>query len=47
MQMTFLLTIAIYQARKVYIALLVAKKIKILKKHSDFLDAFLEKKALV
>lgn len=45
--MTFLLTIAIYPAKKAQIILLIAEKIKILIKDSDFLNVFLRKKALI
>ena len=44
---TFLLTIAIYSFKKVQITLLIAKKVKILTKYLDFLDVFLEEKALI
>ena len=44
---TFLLTIAIYPARKALIALLIAKQIQILTQYSNFLDVFLEEKALI
>ena len=45
--MTFLLIIAIDPARKTQIILLVAKNVQILIKYSDFLDIFLEEKALI
>ena len=38
---------AIHLARKTQIVLLVAKKVKILIKYLDFLDIFLEEKALI
>ena len=38
---------AIYLARKAQIALLIAKKVKISTKYSDFLDVFSEEKALI
>ena len=44
---TLLLTMAIYPAMKVQIALLVIKKMQISFKYSDFSDVFLEKKALI
>ena len=47
MYITFLLTMAIYPARKTYIALLIVKKIQIATKYLDFLDIFLKEKALV
>ena len=47
MYMTFLFIIAIHLARKAQITLLVAKKVKILTKYSDFSDVFLEEKALI
>ena len=47
MHVIFLLTMAIYLARKAQIALLIAKKGKIATKYSDFSDIFLEKKALI
>ena len=47
MYVTFLLTMAIYLAKKTQIVLLVAKKLKILIKYLDFSDIFLEKKALI
>ena len=37
----------IYLAKKAQIALLIAKKMKILTKYSDFVDVFSEKKALM
>ena len=37
----------IYLAQKAQIALLVAKEVKVLIKYSDFLDVFLEEKALI
>ena len=37
----------IYSAKKVQIALLIAKELKIPTKYSDFSDVFLEKKALI
>ena len=45
--MTFLLTIAIYPVRKAQIALLLAKKLKILTKYLKFSDIFSKKKALI
>ena len=45
--MTFLLIITIYLVKKAQITLLVAKKVQILSKYSDFSDIFLEGKALV
>ena len=45
--MTSLLIIAIHLARKAQIALLVAEKVKIPIEYLDFLDVFLEEKALV
>ena len=39
--------IPIYLAQKAQIALLIAEKIKILTKYSDFLDVFSKKKALI
>ena len=45
--MTFLLTIAIYLAKKTQIALLIIKKVQISSEYSDFLNVFLEKKVLV
>ena len=47
MHVTFLLTMAIYPARKAQIALLVAEKVKIPIKYLDFLDIFLKDKALI
>ena len=44
--MTFLLTIAIYPAKKTQIILLIIKKVKILTKYLNFSDVFLEEKAL-
>ena len=44
---TFLLIIVIYQTKKTQIALLIIKKVKIPTKYLNFLDIFLEKKALV
>ena len=44
-QITFLLTMAIYLTRKAQIALFVAKEIQILSKYSDFSDVFLKEKA--
>ena len=44
---TSLLTMAIHLAREAQIASLVAEKLKIPNKYSDFLDVFLEKKALI
>ena len=44
---TSLLTMLIHPAREAQIALLVAKKVKILTKYSDFSDVFLEEKALI
>ena len=44
---TFLLTMALYLARKAQIVLLVAEEIKIPIKYSDFSNVFLEKKALI
>ena len=38
---------AIYPAREAQIALLVAKKVKILTKYLDFLDVFIEEKASI
>lgn len=38
---------SIHSAKEVQIALLIAKEVKIPNKYSDFLDIFLEKKALV
>ena len=46
-QVTSLLTIAIHPARKAQIALLVTKKVKISTEYSDFLNVFLEEKALI
>ena len=46
-QRTFLIIIAIYPAKKTWIALLITKEIKISIKYSDFSDIFLKKKALV
>ena len=43
----FLLTMAIHPARKAQIALRVAEKVQIPTKYSDFLDVFLEEKALI
>ena len=45
--MTALLTIAIHPARKAQIALLVAKKVKISTKYSDFSDIFSKEKVLI
>ena len=42
---TFLLIIAIYPAKKVQIALLVIKKIRISIKYSDFSEVFFKKKS--
>ena len=47
MQVTFLLAMAIHPARKAQIALLLAEKVKITIKYSDFLDVSLEEKALI
>ena len=47
MHITFLLTIAIHPARKAQIASLVAKKVQIWSKYSDFSDVFLEEKVLI
>ena len=44
---TSLLTMAIHPAWKAQIALLIAKKVQIPSKYSDFSDVFLEKKVLV
>ena len=45
--MTFLLIMAIFLTKKVWIALLIAKKVQILTKYLNFLDIFLEEKALI
>ena len=42
-----LLPMAIYQARKTQIALLISKKVKITAKYSDFSNVFSEEKVLV
>ena len=47
MHVISLSTMAIHLAKKTQIALLVAEKVKILTKYSDFLDVFLEEKALI
>ena len=44
---TYFLIIGIHPAYKVQIALLVAKKVKILTKYSDFSDIFLRKKTMI
>ena len=47
MLISFLSTIAIHPAKEAKMTLLVFKKVQILSKYLDFLDIFLEKKALV
>ena len=44
---TFLLTMAIHPAIKTQIALLISKKVQILAKYWDFLNVFLEEKAVI
>lgn len=44
---TFLLTIAIYTARKAQITLLIAKEVKILTEYLDFSNIFLKEKGLI
>ena len=47
MHITFLLTIVIHLAKKAQITLLVAKKVKIPTKYSDFSDIFSKEKVLI